>query len=119
MRLSFSDVAVLASACLGVWWMHRHNNDMWWIIAAVVGHFFLFCNVFRIRRSLELWWAAIFVINTAWWLAQGQTDWLPTMGYQAPVTLVVIIIEMYSPWYHGIGARRINRRLDEYLNDEL
>jgi hypothetical protein len=99
--------------------MHRQGSEIWWIVAAVVGHFFLFCNVFRIRRSLELWWAAIFVINAGWWLFHDQTGWLPTMGYQAPVTLIVIIIEMCSPWYHGIGAQRINRRLDEYLNDKL
>lgn len=119
MRLSFSDGVVLLTASAGVWWMHRQGNEMGWIVATVVGHFFLFCNVFRIRRSLELWWAAIFVINTGWWLAQGYTGWLPTMKYQAPVTVVVLIIEMCTLSYHGIGARWINRRLDDYLNNRL
>lgn len=99
--------------------MHRAGHAMWWIVVAVVGHFFLFCNVFLVRRALELWWAAAFVINVGWWLSQGEADWLPAMAYQAPVTVLVIALEMRSPRYHGIGARWINRRLDDYLNNRL
>ena len=100
-------------------WMRHAGHEQWWVIATVVGHFFLFCNVFLVRRSLELWWALFFVINTGWWLINGRSDWLPTLAWQAPVTIFVILLEMLSPRYHGIGARRINRRLDEYLNDDL
>ena len=88
---------------------------MWWIVAAVVGHFFLFCNVFRVRRSLELIWAAIFLITVGYRFAQGEMGWFPVMIIQGPVTLVVIGIEMMSPSYHGIAARKINRHLDDYL----
>jgi hypothetical protein len=119
MRLSSADALILVAASAIAWWMHRAGNDMWWMVAAVVGHFFLFCNVFRIRRSLELGWAAVFVANVGWWLSRDCTGWLPAMQYQAPVTVVVILIEMFSPSYHGIGARCINRRLPGYLNDEI
>jgi hypothetical protein len=59
------------------------------------------------------------VINVGFWLAQGRTGWWPAMICQVPVTLVVILLQMRSPWYHGVGARWINRRLDDYLNDRL
>ena len=119
MTLSLTDGFILAGTSVLVWWMHWNGNEMWWIIVAVLGHFFLFCNVFRIRRALELWWAAVFVINVGFWLAQGRTGWWPAMICQVPVTLVVILLQMRSPWYHGVGARWINRRLDDYLNDRL
>ncbi len=119
LRLSLADVAILFTATAIVWWMGREGNEMAWIVAVVVGHFFLFCNVFRLRRSLELWWAAVFVLNVGWWLAQGQAGWLPAMLYQGPVTVIVIVIEMLSPRYHGIGARWINRRLDDYLENKI
>ena len=118
-RLSVMDVVVLIIALAGVMGMRRAGHELWWVVTAVVGHFFLFCNVFRVRRSLELIWAGLFLANMAWWQAQGQAGWLPTMRYQAPITLIVIAIEMTSSRYHGIGARLVNRRLDDYLNGTL
>lgn len=118
-RLSATDVVVLLLAAAGAWWMHRAGHELWWVVLAVVGHFFLFCNVFLVRRSLELIWAGIFVCNMGWWMAQGKLGWWPVMMWQVPVTVVVITVEMLSPSYHGIGARWINRRLDDYLNERL
>jgi hypothetical protein len=111
-RLSISDALVLLIAAAGAWWLHRAGHELWWIVAAVVGHFFLFCNVFRVRRSLELCWAAAFIINMGWWMAQDRIGWLPAMAWQAPISLAVIGIEILSPSYHGIGSRWINRRRD-------
>ena len=57
MRFSFTDFVVLVVATLGAWQLFRFGHPLWWIVVAVVGHFFLFCNVFRVSRTLELWWA--------------------------------------------------------------
>lgn len=115
-RLSFADALVLLVAGSGAFAMRSAGHELWWVVLAVVGHFFLFCNVFRVRRALELCWAAIFIVNMGWWMSQGRSGWLPAMAWQAPVTVAVIVMEMLSPRYHGIGARRINRHLDDYLN---
>lgn len=112
-RLSILDTLVLLIAAAGVWWLHHAGHELWWIVAAVVGHFFLFCNVFRVRRSLELCWAAAFLINVGWWMAQERMGWLPAMAWQAPISLAVISIEMLSPRYHGIGSGWINRRQNQ------
>ena len=92
---------------------------LWWIVPVVVGHFFLFCNVFLVWRNLELLWAAVFIANVLLHVAMGDLGWWPACGWQLLVTVAVILRQMRSPWYHGIFARRINPRLDEYLNGSL
>lgn len=48
---------------------------------AVVGHFFLFCNVVRLRRTYELVWAAAYVVATGVAIAVGLFDaWIPLAG---------------------------------------
>ena len=63
-RLSAIDVIVIlvgAIASVVLW------STVWWIgfvIAFVVAHFFLFCNVFRVARPLELAWSGLFIVLT-------------------------------------------------------
>ena len=92
---------------------------LWWIVPVVVGHFFLFCNVFLVWRNLELLWAAVFIANVLLHVAMGDVGWWPVCGWQLLVTVAVVLRQMRSPWYHGIFARRINPRLDDYLNGAL
>jgi len=66
----------------------------WWLPAVVVAHFFLFCNVFKVPRKLELLWALVFLINTGAWLAAGRFDWPPVVLTQTPFTLAAIGITM-------------------------
>jgi hypothetical protein len=42
-------------------------------------------------------------------------SWLIVMAIQTPLTAIAIGLEVRSPEYHGIGARRLNPRLDEWL----
>ncbi|HEX7901733.1 MAG TPA: hypothetical protein VF950_28495 [Planctomycetota bacterium] len=76
-----------------------------WIIAAAAGHFFLFCNVFRVRRSYELAWTAVFLANVAAWTFSGRFSWTGILAVQLPVTLAAIALEIRSPRYHGIFSR--------------
>lgn len=76
-----------------------------WIIAAAAGHFFLFCNVFRVRRSYELVWSAVFLANVTAWTWAGRFSWWGVLGVQLPVTALVIVLEIRSPRYHGIFSR--------------
>ena len=84
-----------------------------------LGHFFLFCNVFLVWRRWELFWAATFVANVAIHLALGIASGLSVLLSQLPVTLYVIVRQIRSPWYHGIAARRLNPRLNDYLKGKL
>ncbi|MCE9548023.1 MAG: hypothetical protein K8T25_21325 [Planctomycetia bacterium] len=110
-RLSKFDVGVLvvgAAAAIAA------GMIVWWIgflIAYVTGHFFLFCNVFRISRPLELTWAGIFVALAAGSAAIDVPGWIVTVAASLCVTIAVVVIEMRKPTYHGIGWKRINPSL--------
>jgi len=61
-RLSVLDVTILA---LGATVALALATEVWWwgfLVGFVIGHFFLFYNVLRMARSLELAWAAVFVV---------------------------------------------------------
>lgn len=118
-RISFLDGLILAAGVAVTVWLRSIDFPLWWIVPMALGHFFLFCNVFLVWRKLELVWAVTFVILIGIHLAAGYTGWLSPLIMQAPVTLFVIWLQLRSPWYHGIFARRINPRLDDYLAGRL
>jgi hypothetical protein len=64
-------------------------------VAFVVAHFFLFCNILRMSRLLELTWAAAFALA-------------------ATLTLVLTIIQVRRPSYHGVAWQRLNPGLPEW-----
>jgi hypothetical protein len=118
-RLSLLDVLVLAAAIPATWPLWPRIGSMAGVIPLAVVHFFLFCNVFRIHRTKELVWAAICVVNVSTWAALDAFCWFGILAVQLPVTVAVIVLEMRGPWYHGVMARRINARLDDYLMGRL
>ena len=65
LRLSVLDVIILA---VGVTATFALATAVWWwgfVVGFVLAHFFLFCNVMRMARPLELAWAAVFVVLAA------------------------------------------------------
>lgn len=116
-RLSLVDVLVLVVSTAVTIWLWRQNFPAWWLVPMVIGHFFLFCNVIRLRRNLELFWAVVFLGNVGWWMAQGSLDWQMPLVWQLPLTLALVLIEMKSSRYHGIAARKLNPQLGRHLAD--
>jgi len=53
-------INVFAGVAVVFW---RFGNPLWWMLVIAAGHFFLFCNLFRIIRRRELIWAGLFIIN--------------------------------------------------------
>lgn len=76
----------------------------------VLGHFFLFCNVFRVRRSYELAWSGIFLLNFSAVVTRGAGDWTTILAVQTPITLLLIGLEWCSDRYHGVGAAQLSSR---------
>ncbi|MDI1312445.1 hypothetical protein [Prosthecobacter sp.] len=114
-RCSIGDALILAAGLGLSCWLHALDFPLAWIVPAALGHFFLFCNVFLVWRRWELLWASAFVLNVAAHLALGSLDWLSPLLFQLPITVLVIIWQIRSPWYHGILAEQLNPRLKEYL----
>jgi hypothetical protein len=119
-RMSALDAVVLAlsaGATVGLCFLIGQKGLT---IGLLVGHFFLFCNVIRVHRYLEATWAALFVANVAAWILLERFQdvsfsWWIVLGLQTPVTLLFLVLELRSARYHGIGCRKINPKLGEYL----
>jgi len=110
-RLSVTDGMVLA---VGLGLVAMLLSTIPWgafVVAFVVMHFFLFCNVFRLSRSLELFWSAVFLLLSAGTILWSVPGWGMTATISLLVTLLVVAVEMRKPSYHGIGWRRINPEL--------
>ena len=115
-RLSVVDVAFIAAAAAATVFLRERLGSSVWIIPFAVGHFFLFCNVFRVRRKYELAWVGVFFVNVAAWALADRFSWPAVLLTQAPFTLLAIGLEMRSREYHGIGCRRINAaHVEEWL----
>ena len=116
-RFYWTDAAFILGLCVMAWVGRERHRSLLWVLPFAAGHFFLFCNVFRVRRSYELVWAVCAVVNFFAWRYAGSGP-VPAWGVialQAPVTIAVIVREMRSPRYHGIFAERLNPRLPDYL----
>jgi len=107
-RCSVTDVAIVtAGACALV---EVPQLGMW--IALAVGHFFLFCNVLRLARALELAWAAVFVLGAA--AVRGGVAFAPVLTAIAATSLAVTIIAIAQRSYHGVLWRWINPKLPQW-----
>lgn len=93
----------------------------WWlgfIVAFVVGHFFVFCNVFRVARPLELAWSGLFVVLMYGTIRFGWPSWVVAIGCSLLVTAVVIGLEMRKASYHGVLWKRINPGLRQWWEEK-
>ncbi|MBX7132434.1 MAG: hypothetical protein K1X67_07125 [Fimbriimonadaceae bacterium] len=113
-RLSVLDVVVLllgrgASVSL-------FRIDQWFAIAVafVVLHFFLFCNVLRMSRPLELVWAAFFVGMVLVKTRLEVVSWPSVFAAAIVATLTVTLLALRKPSYHGVGWRRLNPKLPQW-----
>ena len=114
-RLSATDVVVLIVGALASAYVFTIDKWSGAAIAYVVLHFFLFCNVLRMSRSLELIWAAVFAALAIATISLNAITWPIVLTVSAVMTLVVAMIETRQPSYHGVGWRKINPRLPEWF----
>ena len=110
-RLSVLDMTVLTVGVTAAFALA--NTVCWWglVFGFVLGHFFLFCNVVRMSRPLELAWAAVFFFLAAATIALGTPGWRVTVSVSLFATVVVVVVQIRKPSYHGVGWRWINPKL--------
>jgi len=116
-RFSILDAVAIAAFAAVIAGLHWLGGSLWWLVAIAAVHFFLFCNVFRVIRHRELIWAALFILNVAFWLLLGRLDWFSVLACQLPVSVGVIAWEAKATRYHGIFADRLNPNLKDYLRE--
>ncbi len=111
-RLSTIDVLILVAGVIGAFLLAQHG--WWWlaiIIGWVLGHFFLFCNVFRMSRRPELIWGFVLIVLGANALFGDTHDLIVAVVGSLLLTVVLVVIEMRRPYYHGIGWSKVNPNL--------
>ena len=114
-RVSVLDALVLSLVAAGAVWLWDSTPFVAGLALMVVAHFFLFCNVVRLRTPFELIWAVIFLGNVAVWSGLPSFAWWKVFCTQLPVTLLFILLEMRSGRYHGIGCEFVNSDIDGYV----
>ena len=118
-RFSFTDAIVISVVTSAAVVSRRLDSPLWWMLVIVVGHFFLFCNVFRIVRRRELIWSGVFLFNICLWIGFDDLTWPRVLLCQLPVTFGLVVANMRDPGYHGIFAKRLNPRLGDYLEGRI
>ena len=113
-RFSVTDGIVLVGGAVAS--IVRSPTAAWlsFVVAFVVLHFFLFCNVFRLARPLELLWSAVFVVSTYFTVAHKNPSWTFTVTVSLVMTAIVIVVEMRKPSYHGVLWQTINPSLPQW-----
>lgn len=107
-RLWPRDLVVIVIAVVGTIALHKYAPEFKWFLPFVVGHFFLYCNVFRVHRYIEYCWAVSFVANVLWHASQHPFNPTRAMLIQLPITAVVIATTILRKDYHGIGTEKRN-----------
>ena len=92
------------------------GSHLVWLPPYVGLSFFLFCNVFRISRGLELVWSGVFLSLAACSMVVSMPAWPVTCLLSLFVTVIVVAVEMRKPSYHGAWWQRINPGLQEWWN---
>jgi hypothetical protein len=105
---------VLVLGAAGTWWVARFDTPLGIAIGFTVGHFFLFCNVLRMARPLELTWSIAYVLLAGATISTGLPGWAWTFGLSLAVTCVLAGVQMRKPGYHGAFWRRINPGLQQW-----
>lgn len=119
-RFSATDALAIVAFALAAYAASFVIGSASLVILYVLVHFFLFCNVFRLRRPPELIWTGIFLANFALWMSVGEFDITRPLLAQIPVTILLIVMECRHATYHGVLSRRINsRNIERYLRGEI
>lgn len=114
-RISKIDCVVLAIGAVGSVAAWQYFVWLGYSIACVVGHFFLFCNVVRMSRGLELAWSAVFLMLTAIAIFGNEPYWWAVaITGTGTMTIGCVALAMLKRSYHGAYWRNINPRLPQW-----
>ncbi len=117
-RFSAVDVVILIIGAGGSMVAHLAGSPLCFALAFNIGHFFLFCNVFRLPRSLELIWATCFVCLEGSRLAVGSPSLFAVISITTLVTIIVVFVQCRKASYHGLLWSKINPDLRSWFDQK-
>ncbi len=113
-RLSELDVGILIAGICASVLLARLDERLAVALLFTLAHFFLFCNVLRMSRPLELLWAVLFVLLAGSTFYLGFPPWNYTLAAMLVVTLTLALVQILRPSYHGVLWRQINPNLKQW-----
>lgn len=113
-RLSEIDIGVLLLGILTSVLIARFDESLAVALLFTLGHFFMFCNVLRMGRPLELVWAVLFVLLAGSTILNGFPSWSYTLYAMLAVTAILALVQVLQPSYHGVFWRQLNPNLPQW-----
>jgi len=113
-RLSQVDVGILILGVVASIAVARFDRAFAAVLLFTLAHFFVFCNVLRMSRALEIVWAVLFVLLAGSTLRFGLPPWRVTLAAMLIATVVLAVVQTLHPSYHGVLWQRLNPRLPEW-----
>lgn len=113
-RLSEIDVGVLMLGVLASVLLARFDESFAAALLFTLAHFFLFCNVLRMSRPLELVWALLFVLLAASTIRTGFPPWSYTFLAMLAVTAILAVVQVMRASYHGVFWQQLNPNLPQW-----
>ena len=113
-RVSEVDIAVLIAGVLGSALLIRFDESLAIAVFFTLGHFFLFCNVLRMSRPLELAWAVTFVFLAGSTFRIGFPPFIYTLLTMLVITTILAAIQILRPSYHGAFWQQLNPNLPQW-----
>jgi hypothetical protein len=104
---------IILGVCVAVL-LARFDERLGIAVLFVLAHFFLFCNVLRMSRPLELIWAGLFLLLAGSTFYYGLPPWNYVLAFMLGVTLILAIAQMFQPSYHGVFWQKINPNLEQW-----
>jgi len=118
-RMAPTDAAVLIAGAVGAVLAARIEPAFGLAVLLPVAMFFVFCNVVRMVRRLELVWAfayaAGFVARSQW----GWPTWPWLFGGSLALAVVLVGVQLRRADYHGIAWQRFNPSLPAWWADHV
>lgn len=99
--------------------VYKYDSFLSLSILFVVTHFFLFCNVFRFSRPPELIWASVFVVLSIARMNIESVLGMHVMLICLALTVVLVILEIRKPGYHGILWWFFNPGLQSWFESKM
>ena len=114
-RLSVPDIGIIVTALTAAVFLYAKSPLLSFIILFVVTHFFVFCNLIRMSRLLELIWAGAFLILLTAAIQFQLLSLKTAFSISLLLTCMLVYQELKKPGYHGILWQKANPKLKQWF----
>lgn len=116
-RFAATDAVVLLVGAVGAAMAWRIEPAIGIAVLLPVAMFFVFCNVVRMVRTLELVWAFAHAVGCAWRIQCGWPAWPWIVGGSLGLAMVLVGLQLRRADYHGIAWQRVNPSLPAWWEE--